>query len=49
MNRAEMRIKNIWSTDQTYANYRIPGILVTSKSTVIIDNESRMNPEWIME
>ena len=41
MNKAEISIKNIWSPDETYSNHRIPGMIVTSKGTLIIYNEAR--------
>ena len=41
MSKAEMIIRNIWSSGSVYERHRIPGIIVTSKSTVIIYNEAR--------
>lgn len=41
MSNAEIKIKAVWSGDSFYERHRIPGILVTSKSTVIIYNEAR--------
>ena len=41
MNNAEITIKNIWAPDETYSNHRIPGMIITSKGTLIIYNEAR--------
>jgi len=41
MNKAEISIKNIWYPDEIYSNHRIPGMIVTSKGTLIIYNEAR--------
>lgn len=38
---AELTIKKVWSGGEFYERHRIPGIIVTSKSTVIIYNEAR--------
>ena len=47
MNNAEIKIKNIWSSDETYSNHRIPGMIVTSKGTMIIYNEARRSgSDW---
>lgn len=41
MTGAELIIKKIWSGNEFYERHRIPGIIVTSKSTVIVYNEAR--------
>ena len=41
MTNTELCIRRLWAPDETYTNHRIPGILVTSRGTVIIYNEAR--------
>ena len=36
-----IRITQLWGADELYARHRIPGILVTSRGTVIVYNEAR--------
>lgn len=37
----ELHIKLLWQSDDTYCLHRIPGILVTAKSTVLVYHEAR--------
>ena len=49
MQEAKPNIRKIWGDGQHYYSNRIPGILVTSKSTVIIYNEARHDhSDWAM-
>lgn len=49
MNNAEIKFRNIWSQDETYSNHRIPGMIVTSKGTLIIYNEARRTAsDWAL-
>ncbi len=41
MRNAELHIKKLWQPDETYTCHRIPGIVVTSRGTVIVYNEAR--------
>ena len=47
MRKAELQIKKFWQPDDNYVCHRIPGIFVTSRSTVIVYNEARQTfSDW---
>ena len=47
MSNAEITIRSIWTPDSTYTHHRIPGILISSRGTVIIYNEARRDgSDW---
>ena len=49
MDNAELHIKKFWQPDETYICHRIPGIFVTSRSTVIVYNEARRTfSDWAL-
>ncbi|MBQ8397128.1 MAG: exo-alpha-sialidase [Clostridia bacterium] len=49
MANAELRIRRIWTADDGYTYHRIPGVIVTSRGTVIIYNEARRDAsDWAM-
>jgi len=49
MTRAELCIRRLWASDETYTNHRIPGIIVTSRGTVIVYNEARRTAsDWAL-
>lgn len=49
MTNAELTIRRFWVPDGIYTNHRIPGIIVTSRGTVIVYNEARRTAsDWAM-
>ncbi len=49
MNGSELCIRRLWTADETYTNHRIPGIIVTSRGTVIVYNEARRTAsDWAL-
>ena len=49
MPNAEITIRRLWAPDDTYTNHRIPGIVVSSRGTVLVYNEARRSAgDWAL-